>query len=429
MYLIGNGTLFTGGDTPLVSKNAVLVDGTKVVAIAPVDELMQAYPNAEFIDAECGLIMPSLIDLSVKSRRTLFRTMPEGAIPACEAHIRFSRYFAKAVNSLDHNMIVSGAYLAALEMIQSGITTFLDSHLSPKCISGSLSSLASVYRECGLRACLGYSASCDDGIAENSEFVAYCASLDSPLLRGTHALARTADNVTVMNAVRAANGGRLFIDLPKNSFGGYDTLQKYGMRPVELLDSLGALGSGTLLSGGFVLTEKDAALINKRGASYILTPVLELLIGNTNAGFSLLDKWLDNLGLGTDSLIGDPFEMLRDIVISERMSARAFPTNACINALFRGNAAIASSLFGTALGVIAVGSEADIAIFDHCFRPSLDTVSLNRLMLSSLNAGVCTFTMCAGRVLMHKGDFPALNKTLVIKHAESATEALIQKTR
>ncbi|MBR4435883.1 MAG: hypothetical protein IKS90_07310 [Clostridia bacterium] len=429
MYIIGNGTLFTGGSTPLVSENAVLVDGTKIAAIAPVSELKRSFPDAEFIDAEGGLIMPSLIDLSVKSRRTLFRTLPEGAMPACEVHIRFSRCTAKEDNSLDPELIVSGTYLAALKMIKSGITTVLDNHLSPKCVSGSLSSLASVYRECGLRVCLCYAASCDDGIAENSEFGAYCASLDSPLLHGIYALARFVDNTTVINTVTASNGGKLFIDLPKSSFGGYDTLRKYGMRPVELLDSLGALGSGTVLAGGFDLTEQDIALINKRGAAYVLTPVLGLLIGHRNANFSLLDKRLDRIGIGTDSLIGDQFEMLRDIVIAERISGREFTTDACINALIHGNASIASSLFGTTLGVIEVGGEADIAIFDHCFCPSLDAVSIKRLMLSSLNAASCTFTMCAGRVLMHKGDFPAINKAAVIKRAEHATDALIKKMR
>ena len=64
MLLIGNGRVITrSAARPYLPDGAVLADGEKIVKAGPLAELRAAYPQAEFVDAKGGVIMPGLINV------------------------------------------------------------------------------------------------------------------------------------------------------------------------------------------------------------------------------------------------------------------------------------------------------------------------------------------------------------------------------
>ena len=63
MLLVGNGKLITRNEAlPYVEDGAVVIDGQVIKEIGSFADLKAKYPEAEFVDAKGGVIMPGLIN-------------------------------------------------------------------------------------------------------------------------------------------------------------------------------------------------------------------------------------------------------------------------------------------------------------------------------------------------------------------------------
>lgn len=63
MLLVGNGQVITRNpEQPYLKDGAVLIDGEEIRKVGPFEELKKEYPDAEFVDARGGIIMPGLIN-------------------------------------------------------------------------------------------------------------------------------------------------------------------------------------------------------------------------------------------------------------------------------------------------------------------------------------------------------------------------------
>ena len=63
MLIIGNGSVITRDpELPYLADGAVAVQGEEILAVGPCADLKAAYPDAEFLDARGGVIMPGLIN-------------------------------------------------------------------------------------------------------------------------------------------------------------------------------------------------------------------------------------------------------------------------------------------------------------------------------------------------------------------------------
>ena len=63
MYILANGKLITRSETlPYLPDGGVVIDGTKIREVGKTADLKAKYPEAEFIDAKGGVIMPALIN-------------------------------------------------------------------------------------------------------------------------------------------------------------------------------------------------------------------------------------------------------------------------------------------------------------------------------------------------------------------------------
>ena len=63
MLLLGNGTLMTRDPQfPCLADGAVAMEGEVIREIGPTSALKEKYPDAQFVDARGGLIMPGFIN-------------------------------------------------------------------------------------------------------------------------------------------------------------------------------------------------------------------------------------------------------------------------------------------------------------------------------------------------------------------------------
>ncbi len=64
MIVVGNGRMITrDGARPYLESGAVALDGSVIRQVGTTEEIRGAYPEAEFIDAKGGVIMPAFINV------------------------------------------------------------------------------------------------------------------------------------------------------------------------------------------------------------------------------------------------------------------------------------------------------------------------------------------------------------------------------
>ena len=62
MFIVGNGRVITRTKTqPFIDDGAVIIDGNVILEVGH-SSLKEKYPDAEFIDAKGGVIMPAFIN-------------------------------------------------------------------------------------------------------------------------------------------------------------------------------------------------------------------------------------------------------------------------------------------------------------------------------------------------------------------------------
>ena len=66
MLVLGNGRVVTrDASCPFIEDGAVAVEGTKICRVGKSQDIRSAFPDAEYIDAKGGLIMPAFINVQI----------------------------------------------------------------------------------------------------------------------------------------------------------------------------------------------------------------------------------------------------------------------------------------------------------------------------------------------------------------------------
>ncbi|MCL2343866.1 MAG: putative aminohydrolase SsnA, partial [Firmicutes bacterium] len=371
MLLLGNGKLITRDPgAPYFEDGAVLIDGETVAEIGDFTALRQKHPQAEFIDARGGVVMPGLINAHTHIYSALARGL---SIPGFQP-TNFLEILEGMWWNIDRHLDLTAtracAYATILDCIKQGVTTVFDHHASFCEIPGSLFAIADVAKELGMRVSLCYEVSdrdgpekCDQAIRENADFAKTCAARDDDMCRalfGGHALFTLSDK-TFEKMVEANNGLTGFhIHVSEGMNDVYDSLRSYGARPVNRLLNNGILGEKTVLVHCIhvnpaemeTLRETDTAVVNNpesnMGNAVGCCPVLQL------SAKGVL------LGLGTDAYTNDMLESLKAALTIQRHNA-CLPNVAfgeVTGMLFQNNARIAARHFKKPLGVLRPGAAA-----------------------------------------------------------------------
>src|SRR6266550_9076217 len=177
--LIGNGTVVTlGGDNQLIEQGAVLVRGSRIAAIGSDAALRQQYPDAEYIDANGGLIMPGFLCTHTHFYGAFARGMAIPGDPPRNFPEILERLWWRLDKLLTLEVTRASAEIFMADAIRCGTTCVVDHHASPNAVEGSLDVIADTVEQSGIRACLAYEVSdrdgltiVADGIRENERFI------------------------------------------------------------------------------------------------------------------------------------------------------------------------------------------------------------------------------------------------------------------
>ena len=215
MLLIGNGRVITRQESGYLERGGVLIEGQLIKEVGPCQELRQKYPQAQFIDAKGGVIMPGLIN----AHNHIYSAMARGlAVKGYNPH-NFEDILEGMWWRLDRQLSLENdrlsAYATYLDCIKNGVTTIFDHHASYGHIPNSLDQLAEPARELGLRVSLCYEVSDRDGrekmleaVLENERMIDLAARDESDMLKammGLHAAFTLSDETL---ALCAEHGGQ-----------------------------------------------------------------------------------------------------------------------------------------------------------------------------------------------------------------------------
>ena len=155
MYILANGKLITRSQTlPYLPDGGVVIDGTKIKEVGTTAELRAKYPEAEFIDAKGGVIMPAFINAHTHIYSALARGLSiKGNNPTNFYEVLDGTWWA-----IDRKLTLKGTKASAdalyIDCIKQGVTTIFDHHASFCEIPGSLFQIAESAKQFGIRSCL-----------------------------------------------------------------------------------------------------------------------------------------------------------------------------------------------------------------------------------------------------------------------------------
>ena len=413
MILIANGRLITRDSaTPYLENGGVAVSGTKIVEVGETALLQAKYPDAEFVDAHGGVIMPAFIN----AHSHIYSALARGLAMKGHNPTNFYEVLDGMWWKLDRHLTLEdtrrSAYTTYIDSIKTGCTKVFDHHASYCEIEGSLFAIEEVAKELGVRTVLCYEVSdrdgaekCNAAIRENADFIAHCEKDQNPLVKamfGMHALFTISDET--MEKCAAANNGRtgFHIHVSEGMNDVYDTLQNYGTRPVNRLLNMGILGEKTLLGHCIHVNPAEMDIIKETGTMVVNNP--ESNMGNAVGCSPVLQMFKKGIlvGLGTDAYTFDMTESLKAALAIQRHNA-CLPNvgwGEATTMLFENNAKIAARYFDDPLGVLKPGAAADVIVMDYKPFTPFSADNIDGHILFGMAGRQCETTMCAGKLLM-----------------------------
>ena len=413
MYILANGKLITRSQSfPYLPDGGVVIDGTKIKEVGKTADLKKKYPDAEFIDAKGGVIMPAFINAHTHIYSALARGLSiKGNNPTNFYEVLDGTWWA-----IDRRLTLAGTKASAdalyIDCIKQGVTTIFDHHASFCEIPGSLFQIAESAKRFGIRSCLCYEVSDRDGeekslqaVKENADFITYCEEHPDDMLKamfGGHALFTISDK-TFDRMVEANNGRTGYhIHVSEGMNDVYDSLQNYGRRPVQRLHDHGILGPKTILGHCIHVNSAEIELIKNTDTMVVNNP--ESNMGNAVGTCPVLPLYKNGilLGMGTDAYTNDMLESLKVALCAQRQNACLPNVGWCevTDMLFKNNAKIGGRYFDAKLGVLEAGAAADVIVMDYKPYTPFSDANIDGHMIFGMTGRQCQTTIANGKLLM-----------------------------
>ena len=432
--ILGHGVVITGSDDPRVlADGAVAWQGERIVAVGPASELRPRFPDAAFLDARGGVILPGLVNLHHHFYSALARGLDPRARMSDFGEV-LDRLWWRLDRALDRETVEISAQLCAADCVRWGNTTVFDHHASPSAVDGSLDLIAAALEEAGLSAVLCYEvtdrngrAEAAAGIEENLRFLD--ARRDHPRIRGVfglHASFTLRDSTLEEVARRRGPEAGCHIHVAEDPIDVAASREAFGAEPIERLDRFGLLDDRALLAHGIHLDDAAYATIARRGATVIHNPE-----SNNNNGVGRLDTTAAaghgcRVGLGTDGMSSAVQRALRSAFLTHR-GATGDPMSGfeVLPALLRNNVEVARRFLAEPLlGSLAAGAPADVIAIDAPPPTPLGPDNAFGHLVYGLSEAPVRHSVARGRVLLEDFRHTTVDPQALAARARALSPAL-----
>jgi putative selenium metabolism protein SsnA len=436
--LLGNGIVVTAQITPQSVEPRVVIDGAvawkddRILRVGPESDLRREFPDADFLDARGGLIVPGLINL----HHHFYSALARGLDPRAPMHTFgevLDRLWWRLDRALELETVSISAQLSAADCIRSGCTTVFDHHASPSAIAGSLDVIADAIEDAGLSAALCYEITDRNGheeavagLEENLRFVLHRQRPRIRGILGLHASFTLRDETMALAADRRTDGMGCHIHLAEDPIDISASKEAFGAGPVERIHRFGLLDSRCLLAHGIHLTEQEYRTIAVHDAVVIHNP--ESNANNGVGHLNVVDTTAHGclVGLGTDGMSSAVLRSLRFAFLTHRGILRD-PSSGfeALPDLLSNNVLVARRFFEEPLlGELAPDAPADVIVLDAPPPTAIGTDNTFAHLVYGASEAPVRHTIARGRILFRDFLHTAIDTERLAARAREASPAL-----
>ncbi|EXI83343.1 MAG: 5-methylthioadenosine/S-adenosylhomocysteine deaminase [Candidatus Accumulibacter appositus] len=407
----------------VLENHAVAVDDGRIVAVLPQNEAAARFSARSHKRLEQHVLIPGLVNLHTHAAMSLLRGLADD-LPLME-WLQHHIWPAEAQH-VSEQFVYDGTRLACAEMLRGGITCFNDMYFFPGAAADAAMAL-------GIRAAIGlitvdfpsrYATDTDDYLAKG--LAARDQRLEEPLLSfclAPHA-PYTVSDAGFAKVLTLAEQIELPIHLHLHETVQEidESLQRFGMRPIERLHRLGLLSPALIAVHGVHLDAHEIELLAQHGCSLAHCPSSNLKLASGIAPVSALVARGVNVGLGTDGAASNNrLDLLQEMrlaaLLAKGQSSRADALNAH-QVLHMATLAGARALaLDAEIGSIMPGKAADlcaVAVDDVVLAPCYEPVSH---LTYAVGREHVSAVWVAGRIRVEHGQLVESNETGLIKLA------------
>jgi 5-methylthioadenosine/S-adenosylhomocysteine deaminase len=300
--LIHNGTVLTFDDSDtVIGGGALLIADGRIESIGPQEELLEAFPTVQRIDAKGGVILPGLINAHTHVPMTILRGVADDLelMEWLQKHI-----FPAEAQLVNEEFVRWGTRLACLEMLRGGITTFVDMYYYEDVI-------AEEAERCGMRAVVGETL-IDFPAPDNKTWeqaVSYTRSFAerwrghpriTPAVAPHAPYTVSADHLIEAHELATELDVPLLIHLAEDRAEVEQIKERTGKTPVEYANDLGILTSRVLAAHMVWPSETDIEILAAKDIGIAHCPQSNMKVA---AGVAPVPAMIDAgvaVGIGTD---------------------------------------------------------------------------------------------------------------------------------
>ena len=286
----------------VLEDHALVIEDTRIIDICPLEQATNTYPNAELTECKNHLLIPGLINAHTHAAMSLFRGLADD-LPLntwLEQHI-----WPAETRCVNQEFIEDGTQLAIAEMLLSGTTLFNDMYFFPDAV-------ASVSQDLGIKASVGLIV---------MDFPTVWASNPDEYFEKGLQVHDSARSLSLVSTAIAPHAPYTVSDQPLKTARTYadelqvpvhmhihetkhevqESIQQYGMRPLERLHALGLLNPRMMAVHMTQLTEEEISLCAEQGVHIVHCPESNQKLASGACPVTKLIEKGANVCLGTDS--------------------------------------------------------------------------------------------------------------------------------
>ncbi len=437
MIIIGNGRLVTRDPAaPFYENGAVAVDGNTIRKVGETAAIRSEFPEAEYVDAKGGVIMPAFINTHEHIYSAMARGLSiKGYDPKGFLEILDGMWWT-IDRHLTNEATRQSARVTYLDSIKNGVTTVFDHHASFGEIHDSLFAIEDAAKEFGLRTCLCYEISDRDGmdkakeaVMENAAWIKHALADDSDMIAGMmgmHAQFTISDETMALAAANKPDEVGYHIHVAEGIEDLHHCLKHYGKRIVDRLMDCNILGSKTLLAHCIYVNPHEMELIKGTDTMVVHNP--ESNMGNACGCPPTMEIVHRGIltGLGTDGYTQDMLESYKvaNVLHKHHLCDPNAAWSEVPQMLFEGNAKIAGRYFKKPLGILKEGAAADVIVADYIPRTPMTKDNINSHIVFGMTGRSVVTTMCNGKILMKDRELIGVDEEKVLYEVREEAKKL-----
>ncbi|MFJ9080731.1 amidohydrolase family protein [Streptomyces sp. NPDC102278] len=442
---------------PAEGMAVVVADGS-FAAVGDAAQVQLTHPHLDPVRLPGHLLMPGFVDAHHHLTQTFGSALAYG-----EPSEIFRRVWVPLEGALDEESAYTSAKLAALEALRGGFTTVTD---AGNRTGVDVDVVARAARDAGIRCVLGLV--CDDvepgavgpgdpgsggagsggagsgvagsGVAgsggaqreeehlaryEGDALVHASLAVSIPEAATTATLRRTA-------RLAAEAGAIVQIHVNEHLAGVERSLVRHGLRPLEHLHDIGALGPHLLAAHATLLTPRELTLLADTGTAVSYNPVASAWKGNAVAPAATMAERGIRFGLGTDGTRGDGFRLAEAAEFAQRLAyGLAIGDSSCgagwtwLEHATRGGADAVG--LGARTGTIAAGLAADFLLVDVTNPELALSWDLPWELVRRGNRDQISAVFVAGRLRLWRGLPTGWDGPALVRRAAGLARAAVER--